>query len=154
MTDIPFVVSLSNHPVRCAGPSPFDRLRANGVWVWRGQYFFCNEQPPFVVTDIPSGVRGDRHPPRGECIPFVVTDIPFVVSLSNHPLRCAGLRPFDRLRANGDWVWRGQYFVCNEQPPFVVTDIPLLVTDIPFVVSDIPSVVTDIPLVVSASRSW
>jgi hypothetical protein len=36
----------------------------------------------------------------------VVTDIPFVVSLSNHPLRCAGLRPVDRLRANGDWVWR------------------------------------------------
>ena len=83
-----------------------------------------------------------------------MTDIPFVVSLSNHPLRCAGLRPFDRLRANGDWVWRGQYFVCNERPRFVVTDIPLLVTDIPFVVSDIPSVVTDIPLVVSASRSW
>ena len=45
---------------------------------------------PFVVLDIPS----------------VVTEIPFVVSLSNHPLRCAGLRPFDRLRANGDWVWR------------------------------------------------
>ena len=33
--------------------------------------------------------------------PLVVTDIPFVVSLSNHPMRCAGLRPFDRLRANG-----------------------------------------------------
>ena len=34
-------------------------------------------------------------------LPMVVTTLPFVVSLSNHPQRYAGLRPFDRLRANG-----------------------------------------------------
>jgi hypothetical protein len=91
-----------------------------------------------VVSDIPVVVTG---------IPSLVTDIPFVVSLSNHPERGAGLMPFDRLRANGVWVWRGQYSYSNEQPRFVVTDIP-------FVVTDIPSVVTDTPFVVSAPRSW
>ena len=59
---------------------------------------------PLTMTNSRSWLQTATH---GDQQPFVVTNScswrqqPFVVSLSNHPLLYAGLRPFDRLWANG-----------------------------------------------------